>query len=208
MSDIENAISEDVENQVTTDAPEPVADPGWRRCEACQIPKKLEAKNFYRAKTSDEFDYICKTCKKAIQRKRKLDKLEANACDAFISKANNGGSDIPHTSELLESIMSLMGGSNGFAAALLHQYNSAPAGGRIRTQILQLVSKLTEKVAESGATRAPASLLSDEELEAAIEKRMETAVLSFKGQKVLSAKVLDEVPDCGRSVDVSDARTA
>jgi len=185
--------------------PERVPNPGWRTCDACGIPKRLCGKNYAKPHGKD-YDTICKPCRRKLIQKRKMDLLESNACGSFLKKAGSGGSQLPHISEMLESIMGLMGGSNGFATALLHQYHAAPAGGRIRTQILQLIAKLTERVAESGATRAPASLMSDEELEAAIEERMKTAVLSFKGQQVLGVEA--DIPDGGRNVDLSGVRSA
>ena len=64
-----------------------------------------------------------------------------------------------------------------------------------------MIVRLTGKVAESGATRAPVSLMSDEELEAEIEKRMENAVLSFKGQRIIGIEK-EEIPDGGRLAGV------
>lgn len=189
------------------DEVEKVADIGWRTCEACGVPKQLIAKNFRSLpKTDTKFDHVCKPCRAALIRKQKLDRLEHRACNNFLEKANSGGSNIPHTSEILESIVTLMGGANGLASALMAQYHAAPPGGRIRTSLLQMIFKLSQDVADSGATRAPAALLSDEELEAAIEERMKTAVLTFKGQQVLGVEA--DIPDCGRSIEVEERKLA
>lgn len=178
----------------------------WRTCEACNTPKPLTYKNFKKAKSQAQgFEFVCKSCATKIAQNRKLARLEAQSCRNFLEKAATGGSEIPHTSELLEGIMGLFGGANGFASMLASQYYAAPPGGRIRTQILEMVVKLTGKVAESGATRAPVALMSDDELEAEIEKRMATAVLSFKGQQILG---IEQVPDGGRGVEVEDRRLA
>jgi hypothetical protein len=184
-----------------------IANPGWRTCEACGEPKKMAS--FRKSKTGEGHDYVCKGCQQKIAKNRRLERLETQACKSFLAKARGGGSEIPHTSEMLESIMSLFGGSHGFAAMLSHQYHSAPPGGRIRNQVLEMIVRLTGKVAESGATRAPVSLMSDEELEAEIEKRMENAVLSFKGQRIIGIEK-EEIPDGGRlaGVEVDDRRFA
>lgn len=173
------------------DKVEAVAPIGWRTCSACELPKELTGKHFPKIKGTNDFSPVCKSCTKALMQKKKLERLEANACGDFLKKAGRGGSEIPHTSEMLESIMNLLGGSHGFATALISQYHAAPAGGRIRTQILEMVAKLTQKVAESGATRAPIALMSDEELEQELEKRIEESVISYKGQRVLGIEKAD-----------------
>ena len=175
-----------------------IANPGWRTCEACGEPKKMAS--FRKSKTGEGHDYVCKGCQQKIAKNRRLERLETQACKSFLAKARGGGSDIPHTSEMLESIMTLFGGSHGFAAMLSHQYHSAPPGGRIRNQVLEMIVRLTGKVAESGATRAPVSLMSDEELEAELNNRLQTAVIQFQGNRVLKVEVEGEVPDGGRTM--------
>lgn len=182
-----------------------VAAPGWRTCEACGVPKALKS---FRQSKAGVHDYICRGCRQKLKQKQKLEKLESRACENFLTRANDspsGGSNIPHTSEMLESIMTLFGGTQGFASMLASQYHAAPAGGRIRNSILEMVTRLTVKVAESGATRAPVSLMSDEELEVEINKRLESAVLTVNGGRVLGIEkvegpIEEEIPDGGRSL--------
>lgn len=174
---------------------------GYRCCEACGVPKEL--KHFPLADKSGERhrEYVCKICRTKIRQKQKLEKMETRACHAFIEKARSGGSDVPHISEMLESVVRLFGGADGFAGALVSQFYAAPPGGRLRTQILESIVRLTAKVADSGATRAPAALMSDEDLEQEIEKRMQTAVLQFKGQKFIEAPRVEkdvELPDVAK----------
>ena len=175
-----------------------IANPGWRTCEACGEPKKMAS--FRKSKTGEGHDYVCKGCQQKIAKNRRLERLDTQACKSFLAKARGGGSDIPHTSEMLESIMTLFGGSHGFAAMLSHQYHSSPPGGRIRNQVLEMIVRLTGKVAESGATSAPVSLMSDEELEAELNNRLQTAVIQFQGNRVLKVEVEGEVPDGGRTM--------
>jgi hypothetical protein len=183
---------DEIVQQENEDKIEKVAPIGWRTCSACELPKELNGKRFPKIKGSDDFSPVCKSCTKALMQKKKLERLEANACGDFLKKSSRGGSEIPHTSEMLESIMHLLGGSHGFASALISQYHAAPAGGRIRTQILELVSKLTVKVAESGATRAPIALMSDGELEAELNKRIEESVINYNGNRLLGVKTVEE----------------
>jgi hypothetical protein len=182
-----------------------VAAPGWRTCEACGTPKALKS---FRQSKAGVHDFVCRGCRQKLQQKRKLEKLESRACENFLTRASDslsGGSNIPHTSELLESIMTLFGGTQGFASMLASQYHAAPPGGRIRTSVLEMITRLTVKVAESGATRAPVSLMSDEELEVELNSRLESAVIQFKGNRVLGIEkvgspIEEEIPDGGRSL--------
>ena len=177
---------------------ETVAPIGWRTCSACELPKQLNGKHFPKIKGTDNFSPVCKSCTRALMQKKKLERLETNACGDFLKKASSGGSEIPHTSEMLESIMHLLGGSHGFASALISQYHSAPAGGRIRTQILEMVAKLTTKVAESGATRAPIALMSDSELESELNKRIEESVINYKGNQLLGVETIQDTSSVER----------
>lgn len=189
---------DEIVQQENEDKVEKVAPIGWRTCSACELPKELTGKHFPKIKGSDDFSPVCKSCTKALMQKKKLERLEANACGDFLKKAGKGGSEIPHTSEMLESIMHLLGGSHGFASALISQYHAAPAGGRIRTQILEMVAKLTTKVAESGATRAPIALMSDSELEAELNKRIEESVINYNGNRLLGVETVEETANVER----------
>lgn len=189
---------DEIVQQENEDKVEKVAPIGWRTCSACELPKELTGKHFPKIKGSDDFSPVCKSCTKALMQKKKLERLEANACGDFLKKASRGGSEIPHTSEMLESIMHLLGGSHGFASALISQYHAAPAGGRIRTQILEMVAKLANQVAESGATRAPIALMSDSELEAELNKRIEESVINYNGNRLLGVETVEETANVER----------
>lgn len=168
---------------------------GWRVCEACGVPKELKHFPMITEKGkagNGAREFVCKICRTKLRQKHKMERMETRACHAFIENARTGGSDVPHISEVLESVLRLFGGSDGFAGALVAQFYAAPPGGRLRTQILESIVRLTAKVADSGATRAPAALMSDEDLEQEIEKRMQTAVLQYKGQKFIEAPRVDK----------------
>jgi hypothetical protein len=106
-----------------------------------------------------------------------------------------GGSNIPHSTELLESIYGLFGGVNGLANELAHTYHSAPPGGRIRTSILETVVRLTNNVADSGAVQKPVSLLTDDELEQRLAQKIALAAESQKNLEYLNQSTEVEIPD-------------
>jgi hypothetical protein len=105
-----------------------------------------------------------------------------------------GGSNIPHSTELLESIYTLFGGVNGLANELAHTYHSAPPGGRIRTSILESVVRLTNNVAESGAVQKPVSLMTDAELEERLAQKIATAADAHRNLAYLQENADVEVP--------------
>lgn len=152
-----------------------------RVCEACGQIRPLTPKYWPRVPgTQHTFQVICKGCHKAQRDKRKLERMERRSVSAFVKKSKDGGSNIPHTSEMLESIMSLFGGSQGLASTMAQQYYAAPPGGRIRTSILEMIMRLVVKTAETGGTSKPVSLMSDEEIEAALSQRLENVVATHK----------------------------
>jgi hypothetical protein len=133
------------------------------------------------------FQHICNECFKAQRAKRKQDRMERRAVTKFVKTASvaRGGSNIPHTSEMLESIMALFGGVNGMANTMAMQYYAASPGSRIRNQILEMIMKLVARTAETGGTAKPTTLMSDAEIEAAISQRLENAVSAHRNLSYL-----------------------
>jgi len=129
----------------------------------------------------------CNACRqerqadRAIKRQEKtLDDIEKAALQVFTRGASIGGENVPHVSELLERVMMLFGGSNGFASAIVKQYFDAPVGSATRTKLLETITKLTVNVSEQGASKKPLELWTDEELEAELDKRLEGIASSFR----------------------------
>ena len=54
--------------------------------------------------------------------------IEEQARRLFTRGASRGGENVPHVSEVLERVMTLFGGSGGFASMLVKQYYDAPSG--------------------------------------------------------------------------------
>ena len=119
--------------------------------------------------------------KKVVKREEKtLDRIEQEAARLFTRGASRGGENVPHVSEVLERVMSLFGGSGGFASMLVKQYFDAAPGSATRTKMLEAVTKLTVQTSEMGASKKPLELWTDDELEEELDKRLETIAASYQ----------------------------
>lgn len=153
-----------------------------RQCTECGNVKKLEPKNYARLPgTQDTYKLICRKCQKEQARKAKLAKIESAAVDAFVQQTIKGGVNIPHTAELLESLMHYFGGVNGFASIAMKQYWDSSPGSRTRNSILEMIVRLAAKNTEQGGAKKPIQLYSEEELESEIDARLKQAVMTYSG---------------------------
>jgi len=168
-----------------------------RACEVCGIVKPLDFRRWPRVPgTQHTLQPICKQCHKNQKHRQRVESESRRAAQAFMSAplVRKGGSNIPHSTELLESIYTLFGGVNGLANELAHTYHSAPAGGRIRTSILESVIRLTNNVAESGAVQKPVSLMTDEELEARLAQKIAMAADAQRNLDYLNHSKETDIP--------------
>lgn len=168
-----------------------------RACQMCGIIKPLDGRRWPRVPgTQHALQLICKACFKLVKHKQKVEATSRQAAQAFMNApvVRKGGSNIPHSTELLESIYTLFGGVNGLANELAHTYHSAPPGGRIRTSILETVVRLTNNVADSGAVQKPVSLMSDDELEARLAQKIALAAESQKNIEYLNQTTETDIP--------------
>jgi hypothetical protein len=150
-----------------------------RTCEVCKFTKPL--RSFPRVKgTQHNYQSKCKSCKAKVKNQFQLDKLEREAVRTYLTKTSIGGSNIPHTAELLESVMNYFGGANGFASLVMKQYFESKPGSRMRNSLLEMVVRLASKNTEQGGARKPVSLYTDEELEDEINNRLRLAVQSYR----------------------------
>lgn len=169
-----------------------------RQCETCGKVYPLTRKNFAGLPgTQNAYQVNCRKCRAEMKRKKALEQLEGRAVSSFIKRTVSGGSNIPHTAELLESMMHYFGGANGFASMVMKQYFESAPGGRIRNSILEMMVRLTAKNAEMGGAKKPIQLYSEEELEAEINKRLEQAVLVYGGKRYLNATTEDAATYAG-----------
>ena len=119
--------------------------------------------------------------KKVVKREEKtLDRIEQEAARLFTRGASRGGENVPHVSEVLERVMSLFGGSGGFASMLVKQYFDAAPGSATRTKMLEAVTKLTVQTSEMGASKKPLELWTDDELEEELDKRLEGIAANYQ----------------------------
>ncbi len=169
-----------------------------RACEACGLVKPLDRRRWPLVPgTQHTLQPICKACYKLVKHRQNVETSSRRAAEAFMRAplVRRGGSNIPHSTELLESIYGLFGGVNGLANELAHTYHSAPPGGRIRTSILETVVRLTNNVADSGAVQKPVSLMTDDELETRLAQKIALAAESQKNLEYLNQSTEVEIPD-------------
>lgn len=150
--------------------------PGKPRCQAClkeqaKLARKREAK----------------------RRQRALDAIEREAVDTLIEKATQGGSNIPHSAELTEQLMTYFGGVNGLASMFVKQYHEAPPGGSMRTRMLETITRLVTKNTEQGGAQKPVSLLSDDELQDMLEAQVQELAAEMLRRKTVDGKI-EEAP--------------
>ena len=156
-----------------------------QQCEACEFPYPLTKKYFAKAPgCTHKFRRVCRKCQKKRKRQSDLEKIESNAVESFVSRVMSGGTNIPHTAELTEAIMNNFGGVNGFSALLMKQFWDAKPGSRIRSGVLEMISRVTIKNTEQGGARKPIDLYSEEELQSEIDKRIESILLLTNAKKV------------------------
>lgn len=129
---------------------------------------------------------------------RTLAGIEEQARRLFTRGASRGGENVPHVSEVLERVMTLFGGSGGFASMLVKQYYDAPPGSATRTKMLEAITKLTVQTSEMGASKKPLELWTDDELEEELDKRLETIAASYQ---VVDAKPRLNGPVIGVPID-------
>jgi hypothetical protein len=160
-------------SEVLADNPEKVA---HRNCTECGMKKPWTHANFAREPGGTRLQLICRPCKQQVRTRNKLAKMERLALEHFLTKASKGGNDIPHSAEMLEGVVSLFGGAHGLASAMLKQYYDAAPGGRIRSQMLEMITRLTLKNTELGGAKKPLELYTQEELEEEMAKTVRQVV--------------------------------
>lgn len=163
-----------------------------KTCIECGVT--FPATNRYWHKSKDGFHARCRNCrnkreKESRKRKRnkKLDQMERGAVDLFVAAARLGGANIPHSSELLETIMEYFGGVRGFANAYMKQYYDSPIGGAFRTKMLDSVVRLVTTNTAMGGAKKPLELMSEEELESELRRQVMEAAVSMKNFEVVDA---------------------
>lgn len=164
-----------------------------RTCSICGNEYPLDKEHF-RWRVQDGKGYFTGECRACISKEKKkaalraksrqkaaLDKIEAAGVDLFCASTLPGGSNIPHTAELVERVFQYFGGVGGFSSVLVKQYFDSPPGGTARNRLLETMCRLVTKNVDSGGAKKPLQLWSEEELEQELAQRLNEAVATFKG---------------------------
>lgn len=189
-----------------------------RECLECKKSLPLDSRHFAKEEgTHENWQRICRSCKESLRDRERLDGLEKEAMKAFLggvrSVSGDKTSTIPHTAELLEVLLRNFGGLEGFSNLYLKQYFDAKPGSRLRNAALETVVRLTQKNTEQGGARKPVTLLSDEELEEEINRRISNCSTVVKVLNVTEPDIADIVPEridsgAGRGAGDEESRVA
>jgi hypothetical protein len=139
------------------------------------------------------------------RRKTALSKIEASGVDLYAQLATAGGSNVPHSAEVLERVFQYFGGVAGFSAILVKQYYDSPPGGSARSRLLETIVRLVTKNVEAGGAKKPLTLWTEDELEAELEQRFAQALNTYKGVTVDAQAKAIEAPDSEECAGESDA---
>ena len=164
-----------------------------RTCSICGNSYPLDKQHF-RWRVQDGKGYFTAECalcrrnarKQAQERKKQkrdasLRKVEDAGVQAFLDAVTKGGSNVPHSAEVIERVFDYFGGVSGFAAILVKQYWDSPAGSSARNKLLETICRLVSKNVDQGGAKKPVSLWTEEELEQELNKRFEQAVAVVTG---------------------------
>jgi hypothetical protein len=177
----------------------------YKACIQCGNSYELTAANWHKSK--DGFHARCRKCRNSHEKKarkkktnKKLAEIEKGAVDLFVASARIGGANIPHSSELLEVLMEYFGGVRGFANVYLKQFFDAPSGGAFRTKMLETIVRLTSANTALGGAKKPLELMTEEELESELRRKVLEAAMSLRTVDVVDAAPLLPVKQSGDGI--------
>lgn len=158
-----------------------------RMCQDCAQEFEFTELNFPVFKKARNVCLHCvakrRSRKKAEENERRksvMQKTEEQILDTFCKEAKRGGSKIPHSAELLESCMDLVGGVNGLSALLMKQLFESKPGGAMRSKALEMLTRLVQTNTEVGGNVKALELWREEELEEALEIKLKEAAQDFQ----------------------------
>jgi hypothetical protein len=183
-----------------------------RVCKRCGVSYPL-TEEYFRIRDG-AFLPSCRTCghaaKKEERRRAKarrraaLAQVEASGVDFWLSQVKGGGSNIPHSAEVIERVIEYFGGTSGFAAMLVKQYYDSPPGGTARNRLIETICRLVSKNVDQGGVKRPLTLWSEEELEQELAVRFQQAVQVIQGE-VHDAQKAQAAPAALTAGDPSDS---
>lgn len=165
-----------------------------RTCNVCGNTYPLDKQHFRWRKDYEAFTAECLACRskqRAASKKRAelkrgetLRRIEEAGVDLFLGSVQGGGSNIPHTAEVIERVFQYFGGTGGMAAVLVKQYWDAAPGSSARNRLLETICRMVTKNVDAGGAKKPLSLWTEEELEQELNKRFEQALSAFQGRTI------------------------
>jgi hypothetical protein len=165
-----------------------------RTCNVCGNSFPLDKQHFRWRKDLEIFTAECLACRAkqrreskdraALKRSEALSTIEEAGVDLFLRSAQKGGSNIPHTAEVIERIFQYFGGAGGMAAVMVKQYWDSAPGSSARNRLLETICRMVTKNVDSGGAKKPLSLWSEEELENELNQRFEQALSAFQGRTI------------------------
>jgi len=117
-----------------------------RICSICGKTYPLDRKHFRWRESNGKGRYTaeCRSCTAAEKKKAKkkararrqsaLKQIEVAGAEVFLQTVARGGSNIPHSAEVIERVMQYFGGVAGVSAMVVKQYYDAPPGGSTRSR--------------------------------------------------------------------------
>lgn len=170
-----------------------------KTCAICGKEKPLNKEHF-RYRIQNDRGYFTAECRDCISREKQasrerkkqrqaeaMDNIEQAGVAVFLSNVAKGGSNVPHTAEVVERVMSYFGGVAGFSSVLVKQFWDADPGGSQRNKILETMCRLISQNVESGGAKKPLAFWSEEELEEELDKRLSEAVAGYTGVTIDAA---------------------
>jgi len=182
-----------------------------RTCKRCGVSRPLTGEHF--RVREGQFLKVCRPCGLAAKkeerrrakarRKAELAKVEAAGLDLWLSQVKAGGSNIPHSAEVIERVIEYFGGTCGFSAMLVKQYYDSRPGSSARTRLLETIVRLVSKNVDQGGVKRPLSLWTEDELELELQARFTQAVRVIQGE-VADGKKAEQAPAALAAEDPGD----
>ena len=180
-----------------------------RDCGQCGVNLLVCAEN-YEVTPSGNYRTVCRKCRADNAANKKENKL-ARSRDAAINdrvKVLDSGlikslkaigdeksPNVPHASQLLEELLSHVGGVSGFAQHVWAAYLASSPSSTLRQRLLSQMITLTVKVSDMGKSEVQMDQLSDDDLDRELERRMRQQVLRMQ-REALPGKMVDpDVPN-------------
>jgi hypothetical protein len=165
-----------------------------KTCIICGKSLPLDKQHFrHRIKNGKGyFSSECRDCRREEKRKYrkkrqaqardKLEDIESAGVEMFLAAGRQGGSNIPHSAEVIERVFDYFGGVGGFSAVLVKQYWDSAPGSNARNRLIETMCRLVSKNVEQGGAKKPLTLWSEEELEKELEARFAQAFRVINGE--------------------------